>query len=149
LKNFLRHFAIYHWLVEVQLQGFYSYYRTKFIPVAPEQDTLFKEQQQRDPDAFYREAIVGLCQTARSNGVKPVLIYLPVWEPNSPVLTNLASIKKAAAARLGVPYIDFTADIRPGGSNLYLDADPVHLNAPGNEIVVRRLAELLGPEIKP
>jgi lysophospholipase L1-like esterase len=150
LKNLLRRSAIYHWLVEVQLQEFYAYYRTKFIPVAPQQDTMFKEQQQRDPDAFFREAIVSLCQTAQSNGVKPVLIYLPAWEPDNPAAyTNLANIKKATSAQLGVPYIDYSSDILPGGSSLYLEADPVHFNARGNEIVARRLTELLGPQIKP
>src|SRR5438445_2491659 len=33
LKNFLRQFALYHFVVEVQLQDFYQRHRTKFIPV--------------------------------------------------------------------------------------------------------------------
>src|SRR5262249_4809931 len=37
LKNFLRHFALYHYFVEVKLSQVYDRYRTKFVPVDPTQ----------------------------------------------------------------------------------------------------------------
>src|SRR5439155_10933389 len=64
LKNFLRRFALYHYVVEVKLKAFYERHRTKFIPVDPRQDTLFKEQQQGDPDSVFRVAIEELCVLA-------------------------------------------------------------------------------------
>jgi len=66
LKNFLRHFAVYHFIVEVQLQELYQRERIKFIPVDPKQDALFKEQQQSDPDAVFRDAIEGVCRVAET-----------------------------------------------------------------------------------
>jgi hypothetical protein len=142
LKNFLRRFAIYHFVVEVKLQEFYMRHRTKFIPVDPQQDALFKEQQQSDPDAVFRSAIEGLCQTARSNGVKATLVFLPTLDElqstnRSPVL----AAKLAVSARLGVPLVDLTPKLAAGGKALYLEADPVHLNAAGNAIVALRLLE--------
>src|SRR5439155_13131871 len=53
LKNFLRQFAIYHYIVEVKLKDFYERHRTRFIPVDPQQDPAFKSQQQADPEAFF------------------------------------------------------------------------------------------------
>src|SRR5438445_12951512 len=53
LKNFFRRFALYHFIVEVELQEVYQRYRTKFIQVDPARDELFKAQQQIDPDAFF------------------------------------------------------------------------------------------------
>lgn len=149
LKNFLRRFAIYHFVVEVKLQEFYMHHRTKFIPVDPQQDPLFKEQQQSDPDAVFRSAIEGLCQTACSNGVKATLIYLPTLDElqstnRSPVL----AAKLAVSSGLGVPLVDLTPDLRTGGKALYLEADPVHLNAAGNALVARRLFETMTNQLR-
>jgi lysophospholipase L1-like esterase len=124
----------------------YERQRVKFIPVDPKQDQLFREQQQRDPDAFFRESIAGLCGTALSNGVQPVLLFLPL-------LTDLGSTNVPATLRaktqvsreLGVPLVDVTADLADGGRSLYLDADPVHFNAQGNAIIARRVLEAVEP----
>ena len=142
LKNFLRRFAIYHFVVEVQLQELYQRERTKFIPVDPKQDALFKAQQQSDPDAVFRDAIEGVCRVAQTNHVQPILLYLPT-------LTELAAtnraevyeVKRAAALKFGVPLVDMTADLKPRGKELYLDADPVHLEPQGNAMVAQRLFE--------
>src|SRR5204863_421080 len=94
LKNFLRRFALYHYFVEVKLSEVYQRYRTKFVPVDPTQDTLFKEQQQKDPDAFFRNAIERLCSIALSNHVTPILIYLPTADEGSrPLQKNLRQAK--------------------------------------------------------
>lgn len=144
LKNLLRRFATYHYVVEVKLKDFYEQHRTRFIPVNPQEDTLFKEQQQDDPDAVFREAIEEICALARSNGVKSVLLFLPalhemegVNPPN--VLTAKASVRDKLSVRL----LDLTEDLRPEGNALYLEADPVHFNARGNEIIARRLFETI------
>ena len=142
LKNFLRRFAIYHFVVEVQLREFYERQRTKFIPVDPKQDALFKEQQQSDPDAVFRAAIEDICRTAQSNRIPAVLLFLPTLEDLQS--TNQSSVlraKLAVHAATAVPLADLTADLAPQGKALYLDADPVHLNARGNEIVAQRLFE--------
>ena len=144
LKSFLRRFAIYNFVVETELRNFYNQERLKFIPVDPKQDPLFKEQQQSDPDAVYREAIEGLCRLAQTNHVKPVLLFLPaVDEQTVNGRMQLLEIKRVASQKLGVPLVDMTADLQPQGKALYLDADPVHLNAQGNAMVAERLFETL------
>jgi len=142
LKNFLRRFAIYHYVVEVKLRDFYERHRTKFIPVDPQQDALFQAQQQSDPDAVFRDAIADLCRTARSNGVQPVLLFLPRLDELAG--TNQSAgwrAKTAVSTALGVSMCDVTPDLRDGGNALYLDADPVHFNQRGNEIVAQKLFE--------
>ena len=144
LKNFLRRFAIYHYVVEVQLQDFYQRNRTKFIPVDPKQDALFKEQQQTDPDAVFRIAIEDLCRTARSNHVQPLLVFLPTLDDLQ--ATNQSRVlraKQAVAGALRVPLVDLTARLSPPGKALYLEADPVHLNVHGNEIVAQQIFETI------
>lgn len=142
LKNLLRRFAIYHYVVEVKLKDFYERNRTKFIPVDPKQDALFKEQQQNDPDAVFREAITDLCRVARSNGVTPVLLFLPRLDELAGTNQNSGwRAKHSVSAALGVPFCDATPALRAEGNALYLDADPVHFNARGNEIVAQKLFE--------
>jgi len=148
LKNLLRRCAIYHFAIEVKLQAFYQRYRTKFIPVDPQQDPFFKEQQQSDPDAVFRSAIEDLCRTAQSNGVKPVLLFLPTLDELSPTnRSRVLVVKQAVSAKLGVPLVDLTRDLAVSGKSLYLEADPVHLNAAGNAIVAERLFESLTNEL--
>ena len=142
LKNFLRRFATYHYFIEVKLKSFYERHRTKFIPVDPQQDTLFKEQQQSDPDALFRDAIEGICSLAQSNHVKPILLFLPTLDNlNTTNRIGVLEVKRAAAAKYGVPLVDLSADLRSGGKELYLDADPVHYTAQGNAIVADRVFE--------
>ena len=151
LKNLLRRFALYHFVMEVQLKDFYEKHRTKFIPVDPKQDTLFKEQQQSDPDAFFRDAIQGLCDTAKSNGVQAVLCHLPTQrelESGKPE-DNVLQAKQEVAAKSGVPLADLTPDLKPRAKELYLDGDPIHLNVAGNEIIAKKLLETLTPLAKP
>lgn len=144
LKNFLRRFAIYHYVVEVQLQDFYQRNRTKFIPVDPRQDALFKEQQQNDPDAVFRAAVADVCRTAQSNHIQPLLLFLPTLDDlQSTNPSRGLRVKQAVAAELGVPLLDLTPDLAAAGKALYLEADPVHLNARGNEIVAQKLFELI------
>ncbi len=142
LKNFLRHFAIYHYVVEVQLQDFYQRNRTKFIPVDPKQDELFKAQQQSDPDAVFREAIEGICRVAQTNHIQPVLLFLPaVFQLDGTNVSNVLAVKRSAAKQFSVPLVDLTGAMRARGKELYLDADPAHLDAAGNAIVAERLFE--------
>jgi lysophospholipase L1-like esterase len=140
LKNFLRRFALYHYVVEVKLKDVYERYRTRFIPVDPRQDKLFQEQQQHDPDAFFRKYIVALCQSALTHRVTPILIHIPeLAAPPGGAAEGVAAAKAAVARQLGVPFLDLAPALKPGGKALYLEDDPVHLNTAGNEIVARRL----------
>jgi len=150
LKNFLRRFALYHFFIEVQLQDFYQRHRTKFIPVDPKQDQLFKEQQQEDPDRVFREAIRGLCLTAKTNGVMPILLYLPTSDDfGTTNESRVLQVKRELAGQLGVPFLDFTPDLMGQGKALYLDADPVHLNAQGNMIVADRVFNSMTNHLSP
>ncbi len=144
LKNFLRRFAIYHYFVEVKQRAAYEKQRAKFIPVDPQNDTLFKEQQQADPEALFRSSVEGICALAQSNHAKPVLLFLPTLD--NLTATNRVSVlevKRAAGEKYGVPLIDVTPNLRARGKELYLDADSVHYNAQGNAIVAEQIFEAL------
>ena len=152
LKNFLRCFALYHFVVEVQLHEFYAKYRSNFIPVDPSRDPMFKEQQQQDPAAFFRQSIETFCLTARSNGVPTVLLYLPPQEALTSTNNQFAMVRLAkqdVSRKWSVPFLDPTPDLVPRANELYLDADPVHFNATGNEIIGQRLFEVVSPLLKP
>jgi lysophospholipase L1-like esterase len=150
LKNLLRRSALYHYIIEVRLKNFYERHRTKFIPIDPKQDSLFREQQKRDPDNFFRDAIAGICQLARTNGVQPVLLFLPtLTDLEAGSTSSVLRVKQEISHRLDVPLVDTTAVLTAQAKQLYLEADPVHLNAPGNELVGRQLAEALRPLVKP
>jgi lysophospholipase L1-like esterase len=142
LKNLLRRFATYHYVVEIKLKEVYERQKTKFIPVDPKQDPLFKEQQQKDPDAFFRDSIEQLSRLAVSNNVKPVLLYMPRLDDLKKGETNTALRAKIRVNQtLGTPLVDMTPEVAPKAESLYLDADPVHFNVPGNEIIARKLFE--------
>ena len=144
LKNLLRRSASYHWLIEVQLNNFCQQARTRFIPIDPKQDQLFKEQQKSDPDAFFKKAIEEFCTLAKSKGVQPVVLFIPIqYDLKAGKVTNVQKAKREICERLGVPFHDFTEELKANPDRYYLDADPVHLNAAGNEVVARRLADLL------
>jgi lysophospholipase L1-like esterase len=146
LKNFLRRFAIYHFVVEVKLKDFYEKHRTRFIPVDPSNDNLFKEQQQADPAALFQAAIEGLCQLSQSRGIKPILLYLPsLDEAKATEMPVVLKAKQAVSQKLNVPLIDLTPEVRTNANTLYLEADPVHFNESGNRIIARRLFEVLNP----
>jgi len=144
LKNLLRRFALYHFVVEMKLNAFYERYRVKFIPVDPQQDSLFREQQQKDPEALFRSAIEDLCALAVSNKVQPLLLYLPAAdELGGTNLNPILRVKRAASQRFHAPLVDPTPDLQPAGHALYLEGDALHLNARGNEIIARRLYETM------
>ena len=146
LKNFLRHFAMYHYVVEVKLKNFYERHRTRFIPIDPKQDPLFKEQQQAEPDALFHAAIESLCRLAQDRGVKPVLLYLPALDEagatNSPAILN---VKRDISRKLNLPLLDLTSEVQLHGTSLYLQADPVHFNAAGNATIARQLLDSVRP----
>jgi lysophospholipase L1-like esterase len=147
LKNFLRHFAIYHYVVEVKLQKIYEEQRKKFIPVEPQQDPLFKEQQQKDPDAMFRSEIEDICRLAQTNHIATVMLFMP-WSTELQATNAPAGlrIKRAVSRSLGVPLVDMTPDLRP---ELYLEADPVHSDAAGNQIIAGKLFETLTNLVSP
>jgi lysophospholipase L1-like esterase len=165
LKNFLRRFATYHYIVEYQLKEVYERTRSRFIPVDPKSDALFKEQQKSDPDAFFRRHIEDLCRLAVSNRVQPVLIYIPALDDllatnavtaHSTNATNTTSqLARALRAKqqvhqdLKVPLIDLSPQLRAGNKALYLDADPVHLNAAGNAIIAQTLFQSITNLLQP
>ena len=149
LKNFLRQFAIYHYFVEIQLRDYYERHRSKFIPVDPKQDLLFKEEQQADPDAVFRHAIENICQLSQSKGIQPILISLPIegdWKLT--VTPAPLRTKRLVSKKTGVPLVEMSDIIQSKNEILYLDADPVHFNAHGNELIAISLFETLKPLVK-
>jgi len=143
LKNFLRHFAIYHYIVEVKLKDFYERHRTRFIPVDPQQDPAFKSQQQADPEAFFHGAIAELCRLAREKRVRPVLLYLPAFDRAGAPMRNQFVGETRGEPKASVPLLDLTTDVQTGGKILYLEADPVHFSNAGNEVIAQRLLETI------
>ena len=140
LKNLLRRFALYHYVVEVKLEQVYLRYRTRFIPVDPKQDALFKEQQQKDPYGVFRDAIESLCRLSLTNKVKPLVLYLPtLTDLQSTNEAPILGVKTDVSQRLGIPLIDLRPEITPKGKALYLEGDPVHFNPEGNDLIARRL----------
>lgn len=149
LKNFLRRFATYHYVVEYKLKAIFEIQRAKFIPVDPASDALFKEQQQKDPDAFFRQHIEGLCTLAISNRVQPVLIFIPYIDQALAGETNRALNAKLQVSRQwNVPLIDTTAVLTPRRRELFMDADTVHLNLEGNAVIARQIFETLTNLVK-
>jgi len=111
---------------------------------------LFKEQQQNDPDAVFREAIANLCRTAQSHHAQPVLLFLPTLDNLKSTNQSLVlRAKQAVSMSLSVPLADLTPGLSPEGKALYLEADPVHLNARGNGIVAQRIFETVTNLIAP
>jgi lysophospholipase L1-like esterase len=140
LKNLLRRSATYHYIMEYKLQEVYAKHRTKFVPMDPKQDTFFKAQQAADPDAFFRNHIEGICSLARSNHIKPLLLHMPIMgQLRNPEGNNVLKAKELVSRKLGVPLVDMTADMKPLGTNLFLEADEAHLNVRGNQMVAQRL----------
>jgi len=140
LKNVLRRSAIYHYAIELKLKNFYERHRARFIPVDPNQDPYFKEQQRKDPQEIFHVAIEELCSTAVSNRVEPVVLFLPgLQELTATNPASLLRVKQTVAEKLNIPLVDPTANLRKGGESLYLEGDPVHFNAEGSRIVAEAL----------
>lgn len=145
LKNLLRRSATYHFIIEVKLKGFYERHRTRFIPVDPRQDQLFKNQQQQDPDAAFRDALRSLCQATVAGGAQPVLVYLPTLdEMLSTDTAAIEAVKQRVAEEFSAPYVT-VSKTNAGPKELYLEGDPVHFNARGNEIIARELTRAMAP----
>jgi hypothetical protein len=150
LKNLLRRFATYHYVVEYKLKDVYERTRTRFIPMDPKQDMFFKEQQQKDPDAFFREHIEAVCRLAMTNGIKPILLYMPSTDQlKASEPSNVLRAKTQVSGELNVPLIDTTADLKAGCEDFFLEGDHAHLNARGNQLVAERLVATLTKLIKP
>lgn len=149
LKNLLRRSATYHYVVELKLKDFYERYRTRFIPVNPRKDELFKEQQQSEPNAFFEKSVYALCTLALTNGVRPVLVFLPT-EDEIPVTNTpaLLEVKQRVARQLGVPLVDMRKAAQTGGNGLYLEGDPVHFSSRGNELIAREIVDSLMPLVR-
>ena len=149
LKNLLRRSAIYHYFLEIKMRDSYTKLRARFIPVDPKNDQLFKEQQAEDPAAFFRASVEGICQTALTNGVKPILLFLPVL----PELTSLEGswgwqAKTNVAEKLDIPLIDMRPELAPKGESAYLPADPSHFTPEANVIIAKKVADVISERLK-
>src|SRR2546423_4483343 len=150
LKNFLRRFALYHYFIEIKLKEVYNRQRNKFMPVEPAQDTLFKEQQQKDPGLLFRQSIEELSRLALSNGITPLLLYVPVADDSNPTHQQVVrEVKSEVSRRLNISLLDLTPEFVGRGKDLYLEGDPVHPNVKGDQIIARRLFETMSNLVAP
>ncbi|MBL9129242.1 MAG: hypothetical protein JNL97_16450, partial [Verrucomicrobiales bacterium] len=86
------------------------------------------------------------CATAKDAGVRPVVVFIPILDDlKAGKIHAVQRVKREVCDRLGIPFVDFTDDLKQDPDRFYLEADPVHLNVAGNEVVARRLAERLAP----
>jgi len=149
LKNLLRRSAIYHFFVEVKLQRFYYKFRKRFIAIDPENDSLYKEQQNKDPYAFFEESIAQICSFLKENDILGLMIYIPhKMEVLSDRESKILPIKKNLAVTYGLSFIDFTELYKQSPQKLYLDGDPVHANAEGNRVIAEEIFGFLTDELK-
>ena len=140
-KNLLRRSAIYHYLIEVKLAKYYWKYRKKFIPVDPEKDQFFKEQQKSNPDLFIEDQISKICELLRVNRTKGIMVYIPEEGlVSSPQKSRGHRIKEKMSERYAIPLVDLCADFADGKKKLFLPDDLVHPNAEGNKVIVVGLA---------
>jgi lysophospholipase L1-like esterase len=144
LKNLLRRSAIYHYLIEVKLQKYYSKYRTKFIPVDPDKDQFFKEQQTLSPGLFFEDQILRICELLKANRIKGVMVYIPNEGLfSSSQKSSILQIKEQMSERYNIPLLNLSADFADSKKKLFLPDDPVHPNAEGNKIIAIRLVNLI------
>jgi lysophospholipase L1-like esterase len=144
LKNLLRRSAIYHYVVEVKLKKFYEDHRARFIPVDPKNDAFFREQQKADPDALFRDAVREFCRVAATNHIQPVLLFFPrLDELEGTNVVPPLRVKRQVSQESGVPLVDLTSKLPADPKALYLEADPVHFNASGNEWIARHVFEAI------
>src|ERR1043166_3897720 len=144
LKNFVRHFAIYHYFIELKLKEFYERNRVKFIPVDPAQDPFFKEQQQTNANAVFRAAMEQFCAFALEKQIQPILLYMPTLDNFS--ATNAPAdleTKRELSRKINIPLVDISPALKADAKSFYLEADPVHLNGAGNKIIARELYDCL------
>jgi lysophospholipase L1-like esterase len=140
LKNLLRRSAIYHYLIEVKLKKYYEKYRTKFIPVDPEKDQFFKEQQKSDPSLAFEEQIKMICELIKSKNVKGLIIFLPIEDLLISRKTHMIKdIKQKESEAYSIPLIDFTIDFSARKDLYFFSDDPVHPNVAGNRMIAQRI----------
>jgi lysophospholipase L1-like esterase len=143
IKNFLRRFATYHYILEIKLRDAYDKYRARFIPVDPKHDTLFKDQQQKDPASFFEHSIEEFCQTALTNKVQPVVLFFPIVPDLQDKSKSWAwQAKTKVCERMNVPLVDLTPVIAPKGESIYLK-DPVHFTVEGNIIIAKTVTDAI------
>lgn len=148
LKNLLRRSAIYHFLIEVKLEKIYQKYRTKFIPVDPETDELFSEQQKSKPELFFKEQIVKISELITKDHLKALLTYIPnensILSSQKPTILK---IKEEVSKEYNIPLLDFTRDFSSSSLQLFLPGDPVHPNAEGNKIIANQIFHFIISEL--
>jgi len=149
LKNMLRRSAIYHFFLEVKLKKYYEKYRTKFIPVDPTRDELFKSQQKKDSKSFYKSKIRNIFELLETNKVAGLLIYVPTKD----LLLNfpkpiILQVKEQVSKEYDIPLIDFTKDFANNPIQLFLPNDPAHPNYEGNKIITKRIYDILVTQLE-
>jgi lysophospholipase L1-like esterase len=147
LKNFLRRFALYHFVIEVQLQGFYNKYRTKFIPVDANAKTGAGDPQ-ADFMKLNAQVFREICDDSKTNGYKALMLCIP---PDTAEyregFAKIVAAKKSAAEASGQWFLDVEPLLNAVKEPVYLEADPIHLNPRGNDIVGRALADFLADRL--
>ena len=150
LKNILRRSAIYHYFIEVQLRQYYAKYRVNFIPVDPKTDDLFKEQQKKDPVAFFKKQLDQIGALLKEHNKFGLLLYIPTEGEGVSMDKSInADAFRFVSQDYGLMLLDFTDAFASSGETLYLEGDIVHPNEAGNYIIASLLADTLSVKILP
>jgi lysophospholipase L1-like esterase len=145
LKNLMRRSAVYHYVIEVKLQNYYKKYRTMFIPIDPNNDAMFVEQQKSDPMALFEQEIEGICNLIKSHHIKGLLMHIPTADSiernndDSPILR----IKIGLSEKYELILLNLTKNFSECRQYLYLPGDTVHPNADGNLIIAKEIARTI------
>ena len=62
---------------------------------------------------------------------------------------RILKVKTEISRKLKIPLVDLTPVLKPQGKALYLEGDPVHLNAEGNRRVADHLFKTLSAMVSP
>lgn len=144
LKNFLRRFAMYHWIVEIQLQEVYSKYRLKFVPVDPNAEAGVGE----DPLVRITNHIREIVSLSNQKNIPVMFLVTPmdrseeVKAASDSAFVGIVNFRRKFAQENNLPLCDCGPELRnKPDMHYYLEADPVHFNAEGNELIATKLTE--------
>jgi len=143
LKNLLRRSAIYHYVMEVKLRRYYEALRAHAIPQAerPDEAGFAREAGGRER---VEKAILRIARVSAGGGAAFVLLHVPrLDEAGSAESRSVLDAKRKVAVETGSTLVDLTEDFARRGAGVFQEADPVHPNAAGNDLIAERLAAAL------
>lgn len=116
----------------------YKYNKSAHFYKAPSEDYGVRRVNEKD----YKENFETILNTAKSKGIKTMVVSMPLMEDEDPVLLRYRQIMKETALENGGEFVDiFSKWQRFDAENLFLD--DVHPNEAGHMVIAQTLAEAL------